>query len=92
MREQDIQRAGVKYIESQGGYVVKIITANKAGVPDVVFCLKGVYGAIEFKTPKGVLAPLQEYHLKKIRDAGGIAEVARSLDDVKKILESCLKA
>jgi len=52
------------------------------GVPDII----GIYGgrllAIEIKTPKGKLSPQQNYFLKKISEAGGIAFVARSVEDV----------
>ena len=93
-KEQTIQRSITKYLEKQGAWVTKVITANKSGVPDVLACLPieitadmvgqrlGVFVGCEVKMPKGVVSPVQEYNIKKIRDAGGIAFVARSVEDV----------
>ena len=86
MTEQAIQKAITKWLESQGAYVVKVIQSNRAGVADVLCCLDGRFIAIEVKTPRGRVAPLQEYHASLVVKAGGVSMVARSLDDVKKAL------
>jgi penicillin-binding protein-related factor A (putative recombinase) len=52
------------------------------GVPDLVGCYQGRLLAIEIKTPTGKLSPQQEYFLTKINEAGGVAFVARSVEDV----------
>lgn len=91
MKEQDIQRAITKWLESQGGYVVKVIQANRAGVADVLCCLDGKFIAIEVKTLSGRVAPLQEYHQELVGRAGGVAMIARSLKEVKENLGKALK-
>lgn len=48
----------------------------KRGVPDFLVCVNGVFLALELKTETGTLDPLQEYKLKKIQEANGIAIVA----------------
>jgi Holliday junction resolvase len=76
-------------LEAKGAYVVKVITASKKGVPDIIGSYKGVFIAIEVKTPTSMnnVSPLQQYNLKKINDTGGYALVAWSTDAVEEMLE-----
>jgi len=57
------------------------------GVSDIIACYKGKFIAIELKIPGNRPTRLQEHFHKKIRSAGGIAEVCYSLGEV----EACLK-
>jgi mevalonate kinase len=59
---------------------------GQAGIPDIIVCLNGRFIALEVKTEKGKITVLQEVTLRKIRKAGGTAEVVRSVADVKAIL------
>lgn len=90
MTEQKIQSNIIKYLESEGHYVVKVITASKKGVPDLIACINGRFVAIEVKRPetKTGTSKLQEYNLKKVDKAGGYTLVAWSLDVVKTFLQS----
>lgn len=85
MSEQALQKKIIKWLESQGAYVVKTITTNRRGTPDLLVCLDGKFIGIEVKA-KGKLrtvSPIQEYNLNKIREAGGIAFAADSLETVQ---------
>lgn len=88
-KEQDYQKKIVKTLESKGAYVVKVITASKKGVPDVIACYRGVFLAVEVKTPMTMnnVSPLQQYNLKEINDCGGYAVVAWSDLAVLEVLE-----
>ena len=86
MREADIQKKITDYIEGLGGYVVKVIKASKAGTPDLVACIDGMFYGFEVKTPTGKASKLQEYHLKKIAQSGGISSIVRSVEDIKEIM------
>ena len=65
------------------------------GVPDVLFCFRGRFGAIEVKAPgrrnqerRGCTA-LQVAQMKKIADAGGdvwVVDCQEEMDDVIMIL------
>lgn len=57
-----------------------------AGLPDIILCLNGRFIALEVKTEKGKVSVLQEITLKKIRNAGGIAEVVRSVDEARAVI------
>ncbi len=57
-----------------------------AGIPDIICCYKGRFFAFEVKTEKGRATELQKATIEKIIRAGGIAEIVRSVDDVRAIL------
>ena len=44
---------------------------TKAGVPDIIACVKGRFMGIEVKAPNGKPTELQIHNLKKIDEAGG---------------------
>lgn len=89
MKEQDIQRKIIKYLESVGAYVVKVVASNKSGTPDILACYRGIFLAIEVKRPetKTNVSELQEYNIKKIKEAGGVAIVSWDLDAVKAVVD-----
>lgn len=91
MNEAKINKQIQDYIKAQGGYVIKTIATNRAGVPDIIACLNGKFIGIEGKTSTGVVSKLQEHHLKWIKEAGGIAIVARSVEDVRQLLKMSLE-
>ena len=84
--EQQIQSKVIKYLESIGAYVVKVITANHSGVPDIHACLNGKWISIEMKRPGESPAPLQLHHLQMVQKAGGLATWASSLTQVQDFL------
>ena len=55
---------------------------SERGVPDIVGIINGRFFGIEIKGPHGKLSEHQEKFIKRIQDAGGIAFVAKSVDDV----------
>lgn len=54
--------------------------------PDMVGRHIAQFMSIEVKTPKGVVRPEQLVWADNVRKAGGIAVIARSVDDVKFLL------
>ena len=68
---------GIFHYKNHGGL------GSAPGLPDITGCLKDGRGFwIEVKTDKGRLSPHQERFIQNINDAGGLAFVARSVDDV----------
>lgn len=57
------------------------------GVSDILGIWRGRPLAIEVKSEKGRLRPEQREFLERFRSEGGIAFMARSIDDVKRELE-----
>lgn len=92
MKEQDIQRKIIKWLESEGYYVIKIISASKAGVPDIITCINGIFVAIEVKTPstKSNVSELQKYNLDAILKSGGYSLVAWELEQVKEYINAVI--
>lgn len=60
---------------------------GQAGIPDIICCYNGRFVAFEVKTDKGRPTVLQQVTINKIRQAGGTAEIVRSVDDVRAIIQ-----
>lgn len=85
--EKDIERDIMAYLAIRGAVVVRTHSARNhpdiAGVADILACMHdGRFVAIEVKSAKGRVRPEQLHFLDSVRRAGGIAMVARDLDDV----------
>ena len=89
MTESLIQSKIIKHLESIGAYVIKTISTNKAGVPDLLVCYKGLFIGIEVKRPetKNKVSKLQGHHLAKIEQAEGLSMVAWNVEMVKEFIE-----
>jgi len=75
-----------EWLKSEGAYVIKTITTNRSGVPDILACLDGRFIAIEGKTEKGIAAALQEVAVMSIQEAGGFAMIAYNVEEVKEAI------
>jgi len=73
MLESQIQSQLIKKYESEGYFVLKIIKANKAGVPDLLLIDKQTLVAswVEVKSKRGVISPLQKLFARTYRALGG---------------------
>lgn len=87
--ESDIKYDIKKYIQSRGGYITPVANGAfaKLGDADMVVCYKGLYVAIEGKTPTGSQEGWQITRMTQIRNAGGIYAIARTVDAVKQLLD-----
>jgi hypothetical protein len=77
----DSQKPSVWHFKVHGGMF------QQAGVPDIVGCKNGRFFALEVKTEAGTPTKLQEYVMNKIKAAGGISGVVRSVEDAKRLLD-----
>ncbi|MFA5747471.1 MAG: VRR-NUC domain-containing protein [Candidatus Paceibacterota bacterium] len=73
---QLLNAAGILHWKNHGGL------GSPPGLPDICGCYKGRMIAIELKAPKGVLSDNQRDFIDRINAAGGIAFMARTLDEV----------
>jgi hypothetical protein len=82
MLESKIQARLIKKYEADGYFVVKIIKANMAGVPDLLLINKQTLVAswVEVKAPNGKISPLQKLFARKYRALGGIARFVTEND------------
>ena len=65
----------------------KWIPQGKEGVSDILACVNSKFVAIEVKKKGRLPTEAQGRFLQNIRDAGGIAGVCRSIDDVVELLK-----
>ena len=87
--EKAIENQIKRYLDSIGAYHIKTHgnMFSKAGTPDILACINGTFVAIEVKRPVGRVSPLQKAKIKLIRQAGGVAFVAHSLEETKQNLK-----
>lgn len=76
MTEQQIQKKRIDQLEKEGYYVIKLITTNKNGIPDLIAIPKnsGVLFS-EVKRPGQKPRPLQEFRIKELLKHGLNVEV-----------------
>lgn len=89
MTEQIIQKQIIDLIEKRGGYVVKVITASRVGIPDLLVCFEGHFIGLEVKMPstRTNVSKLQGYNLQRIIDSGGKSAVVWKVEQVDEILD-----
>jgi hypothetical protein len=80
MREQQIQTKKIEDLEKQGYYVIKLITTNKNGIPDLIAIPPNSDVLfVEVKQPTGILTKLQKFRIKELNNHGIKTEVYRGL-------------
>lgn len=92
MREKTIENKIKKYLRDNGAYCVKYHgnQFSQVGVADLLVCYKGRFLAIEIKNETGKTSPLQDVNIEQVRNAGGISFVARSVEDVRKVIDNII--
>lgn len=78
--ERDLQGKIITDARKRGCYVVKVIQASRAGVPDILMCSQGRFIAVEVKRLKMKARPLQNENAELIRKAGGMAVIVDSFE------------
>lgn len=74
MTEEKIFENKVKaFLKQEGAWVLKTWGGGyqRAGIPDLLICLKGHFVGVELKSTKGKTTRLQEWNLEEIEKAGG---------------------
>lgn len=92
MKESQLQKKILDYLEAREWVTIKIITANKAGNPDIIACRPdGKFVGIEVKTEGGKLSELQKAKLNNIAIANGLACAVYGWDDFVSCYNNYLK-
>ena len=86
--ETGIQKKIQEYLKSIGAYEFKVHGElyMRAGIPDIICCLKGRFIGIEAKDGDNTASELQLAHGRQIKKAGGVFGVCYSVEDVQKLL------
>jgi len=87
MKESGLNKKVQELVESHGGYIIKTITTNKAGVHDMLACICGRFCSLEGKLPYNKMSDLQIAHRNKVIKAGGLAREIKTLDDVLQVIQ-----
>ena len=90
--EAKVKAAIRKILDTTKAYYAMPIGSGygNSGVPDFLVCFQGAFIGIEAKAGKGKTTALQDVHLQRIRDAGGIAIVINetNLNELKELLHA----
>lgn len=92
-KEADVKKEIDKALKAAGAYVVMYVPVGfgKAGVPDYVVCVGGLFLGIEAKldAKKNPPTKLQQYNMVEIKNAGGLACVVdkSNVEDLPQILK-----
>ena len=86
--ETVIQQRIQKYLKGIGAKAVKMHgnEYSEAGIPDLLVCFQGMFLALEIKRPGAYPTRLQKVQLQRFKDAGAIAGVVRSVEDVETMI------
>jgi len=87
MKESKLDRQTRELILANGGYAVKVHSANVSGVSDILACINGRFCSLEDKLFYNKLSKLQVAHQIEVIKAGGLAIENKSLDDVLRVIE-----
>lgn len=90
--EKQIENEIKGYLDELGAYHIKTLGGSvPAGTPDILASVNGAFVAIEVKKEVGgVVSELQKFKLREIQSSGGIAIVARSVNEVEKAIKRIL--
>lgn len=78
MKEQQLQTKRIKELEAQGYYVIKLVSTNKNGIPDLIAIPPNSDVLfIEVKGPNGRLSKLQEFRIKELNNHGIKTEICK---------------
>lgn len=73
--EKTLQNKIIKYLEANKWIVIKTITLNKNGYPDIFAFKNGEAIMIEVKSDIGKATALQKYRIEQFRNEGFRAEI-----------------
>lgn len=88
-KEKEIENSIKEYIKECGGLCYKIHGGDlyqETGIPDLLCCIHGLFIGIEVKDPGGKPSAIQLAQGARIRKAGGLFLIAKSVEDVEKFL------
>ena len=77
MSEAKYQSKLIKKYEAEGYYVLKLISTNKAGIPDLLALKPDDVKFIEVKGSKTPVRKLQEYRIRELKKLGFDATIER---------------
>lgn len=74
--------------EEYKAYVVKVVSASRAGVGDILCCINGVFYLFEIKGRNDSERALQRENINRVIQAGGRATFIRSTSELRDFIRS----
>lgn len=93
MLEKKVENKIKKWLKDRNYWYFKVHGSiyQPSGIPDILACVNGKFVAIEVKrSDRGVVSPLQKAQIQKIKENGGIAGVACSMEEFLEIIKEVL--
>ena len=90
LKEKAVENKIKKWLKDRNYWFFKVHGSifQPSGIPDILACINGKFVAIEVKCSKGgIVSPLQKAQIQKIKENGGIAGVACSMEEFLEILK-----
>lgn len=90
LKEKAVENKIKKWLKDRNYWFFKVHGSifQPSGIPDILACINGKFVAIEVKRSEGgIISPLQKAQIQKIKENGGIAGVACSMEDFLDILK-----
>lgn len=90
IKEKAVENKIKKWLKDKNYWFFKVHGSifQPSGIPDILACINGKFVAIEVKRTKGgIVSPLQKAQIEKIKENGGIAGVASSMEEFLEILK-----
>ncbi len=87
--ETELKRRVIQFIKKQypDAWIYKAADRFTSGIPDLLLCKQGRFYAVELKVGRNDVTPIQEFVIRKIREAGGRVCVCRSVEEVREFIE-----
>lgn len=90
LKEKAVENKIKKWLKDRNYWFFKVHGSifQPSGIPDILACINGKFVAIEVKRSEGgIISPLQKAQIAKIKENGGIAGVANSMEEFLEILK-----
>lgn len=88
MLEKTIEKQLTTEVRKRGGHAYKLVSPNRAGMPDRLVCLPGGYSAfIELKAPGEKPRPIQQVRHKELQALGQRVYIVDGVHQIKEVLD-----
>ncbi len=87
--EKELKNRVIRFIKKRypEAWIYKAADRFTSGIPDLLLCKQGRFYAVELKVGNNKATPIQEFVIRKIREAGGRVCVCRSVGEVERLIE-----
>lgn len=85
--ESKLQKQVIKLLEKSGWYVLKVVSSNKSGHPDISAFKDQAVVFLELKSRSKKPTPLQEHRMDELRKLGFRCFVFDDIRNFKNVLE-----